>query len=92
MSPREQFKSFSPESIYLDLHHPKEIYDLLCKNGWIKASDQILSIEKPGEGNMNFVVRVRTDSGSIIVKQTSPAASTSRPAERIFVESGFIRR
>ena len=38
MSPREQFKSFSPESIYLDLHHPQELFDLLYQNGWIEPS------------------------------------------------------
>ncbi len=95
MSPREQFKSFSPESIYLDLHHPQELSDLLCQNGWINPADKILSIEKPGEGNMNFVVRVKTKSGSIIVKQSRPWVEKypqiSAPVERIFVEAEFYK-
>lgn len=95
MSPREQFKSFSPESIYLDLHHPQELFDLLYKNGWIKPSDKILSLEKPGEGNMNLVVRVKTASGSIIVKQSRPWVEKypqiAAPVERIFVEAAFYQ-
>lgn len=95
MSPREQFKSFSPESIYLDLHHPQELQDLLLQNGWMKKGEKIFSIEKPGEGNMNFVVRVRTDSGSIVVKQSRPWVEKypqiAAPVERVFVESEFYR-
>lgn len=95
MSPREQFKSFSPESIYLDLHHTQELQDLLYQNGWIPKTDKVLSIERPGEGNMNFVVRVRTDAGSIIVKQSRPWVEKypqiAAPVERIFVESEFYK-
>jgi 5-methylthioribose kinase len=95
MSPREQFKTFSPESIYLDLHHPQELFDLLYQNGWINPTDKNLSLEKPGEGNMNLVVRVKTDSGSIIVKQSRPWVEKypqiSAPVERIFVEAEFYK-
>lgn len=95
MSPRDQFKSFSPESIYLDLHHPQELFDLLYQNGWIEPSAKILSVEKPGEGNMNFVVRVKTDSGSVIVKQSRPWVEKypqiAAPVERIFVEAEFYK-
>ncbi len=95
MSPREQFKSFSPESIYLDLHHPQELADLFCQNGWIRTADNIITLEKPGEGNMNFVVRVKTDSGSIIVKQSRPWVEKypqiSAPVERILVEAEFYK-
>ncbi len=95
MSPREQFKSFSPESVYLDLHHPQELFDLLYQNGWINRADKILSIEKPGEGNMNFVVWIKTESGSIIVKQSRPWVEKypqiSAPVERIFVVAEFYK-
>jgi len=95
MSPREQFKSFSPESIYLDLHHPRELIDLIHQNGWINTEDKNLTLEKPGEGNMNFVVRIKTDSRSIIVKQSRPWVEKypqiSAPVERIFVEAEFYK-
>lgn len=95
MSPREQFKSFSPESIYLDLHHPQELADLLHQNGWLNTADKTITLEKPGEGNMNFVVRVKTDSGSMIVKQSRPWVEKypqiSAPVERILVEAEFYK-
>jgi 5-methylthioribose kinase len=95
MSPREQFNSFSPESIYLDLHHPQELADLLHQNGWISTADKTITLEKPGEGNMNFVVRVKTDSGSIIAKQSRPWVEKypqiSAPMERILVEAEFYK-
>lgn len=93
MSPRDRFKSFSPESIYLDLHHQDEIAELLYKNSWITPDDKVLAMEKPGEGNMNFVARVKTNSTSIIVKQSRPWVEKypqiSAPVRRIFVEAAF---
>lgn len=95
MSPSDHFHSFYPESIYLDFQHQRELIDLLYKNSWINSSDKIFSIEKPGEGNMNFVVRVKTSSTSLIVKQSRPWVEKypqlSAPAERIFVEAEFYK-
>ncbi len=93
MSTRDRVQNFAPESIYLDLKHTDELTDLLWKNSWI--SDEILSIEKPGEGNMNFVVRVKTNSHSIIIKQSRPWVEKypqiAAPVERVFVEAAFYK-
>jgi len=95
MSPRDRFKSFSPESIYLDLHHQNELVELLRKHSWIPAADEIRSIEKPGEGNMNFVARIKTSSTSVIIKQSRPWVEKypqiSAPVKRIFVEAAFYK-
>jgi 5-methylthioribose kinase len=95
MSPQEQFKSLYPQAIYLNYEHAHALLDLIYANGWLDPSDKILSITKPGEGNMNFVVRVKTDSTSIIVKQSRPWVEKypqiQAPAERIFAETTFYK-
>ncbi len=57
--------------------------------------EQILSVEKPGEGNMNVVLRIRTDKRSLIVKQSRPFIQKypqiAAPVERIDVEYRFYK-
>jgi len=48
------------------------VEEYLRKQKWIKSTEKVLSLEKPGEGNMNFVLRVKTDQGSFIIKQARP--------------------
>ena len=92
MQLKDRFNNFCPEALFLELQHGDWV-QLLYKNGWIKSSDKIVGLEKPGEGNMNFLVRVRTESGSIIIKQSRPWVEKypqiDAPVERIFVEATF---
>jgi 5-methylthioribose kinase len=57
--------------------------------------EQILSVEKPGEGNMNVVLRIRTNKRSFIVKQSRPFVQKypdiAAPIERIDVEYQFYK-
>ncbi|WP_034925244.1 phosphotransferase [Gillisia sp. CAL575] len=57
--------------------------------------EQILSVEKPGEGNMNVVLRIRTNKRSFIVKQSRPFVQKYpqiiAPIERIDVEYQFYK-
>ncbi|MEB8329020.1 phosphotransferase [Flavobacteriaceae bacterium KMM 6897] len=57
--------------------------------------EQILSVEKPGEGNMNVVLRIRTNTRSFIVKQSRPYVQKYpqiiAPIERIDVEYQFYK-
>jgi 5-methylthioribose kinase len=95
MTLQDRFRSHSPKSIYLDFQHQKELISLIRSHGWIPNSDSILAIEKPGEGNMNFVVRVKTSSRSLIIKQSRPWVEKypqiAAPSERIFVEAAFYK-
>ncbi len=93
MSLQENFKRFLPESIYIDEQHQEELIDLLRQKSWIPALDKIVLVEKPGAGNMNFVLRVKTSSTSIIIKQSRPWVEKypqiEAPADRIGVEAKF---
>jgi len=61
----------------------------------IDAADQIVAIEKPGEGNMNFVARIITTKTSLILKQANPYVQKyphiAAPVERSLVESRFYQ-
>ena len=70
----------------------------ICLNniGFIDPKhEQILSVEKPGEGNMNVVLRIRTNRRSFIVKQSRPFVQKypqiMAPIERIDVEYQFYQ-
>lgn len=93
MSSEEKFKKELPNSVFIDFQHIGELKDLVYKNKWIDPSHNILSIEKPGEGNMNFVARVKTEASSIIIKQSRPWVEKypqlEAPADRIFAETTF---
>lgn len=92
MSLRRRFKSEHPNAEFLDLQ-PGDWQHILYRNAWLEPSEKVVTLEKPGEGNMNFVVRVRTDSRSIILKQARPWVEKypqiEAPVERVFVESKF---
>lgn len=60
----------------------------------IEAHDVVVYAEKPGEGNMNYTLRVKTEIGkSLIIKQARSYVekypSIPAPEERILVESKF---
>ncbi len=67
----------------------------LRDKNWLKASEIITGIEKPGEGNMNVVARIVTSDKSIIVKQTRDFVrkypDIPAPIERIEVENDFYQ-
>ena len=81
--------------MYIDLDTPlKEIQHLFEKIGFFdNEKEQILSIEKPGEGNMNVVLRVKTNMRSFIAKQSRPYVqkyqNVAAPVNRIHVEYQF---
>ena len=67
----------------------------LREKEWISTDESIMAIEKPGEGNMNVVLRVKTDQRSFILKQSRPYVEKypdlEAPLERIAVEKNFYQ-
>lgn len=72
-----------------------ELGAYLREQHFINPDDTVLNVEKPGEGNMNFVARIKTPKGSVIIKQANPFVQKypqiAAPQERILVESEFYR-
>ncbi|MEL6675652.1 MAG: phosphotransferase [Bacteroidota bacterium] len=60
---------------------------------WIAPDEQISSVSKPGEGNMNLTLRVRTNFRSFILKQSRDYVekypSIPAPRERAIIEGRF---
>jgi 5-methylthioribose kinase len=75
--------------------HPSELTVFLQDLGWLAPNESIRHFHKPGEGNMNMVLRVCTDTRSFIIKQANPYVQKypSIPAstERIAVEASFYK-
>ncbi|MFH6603507.1 phosphotransferase [Maribacter algicola] len=71
----------------------KDLQDYLISKGWLHSEEQIKSLEKPGEGNMNVVLRIITDQRSFILKQSRPYVEKYKqieaPLDRIAVEYKF---
>jgi 5-methylthioribose kinase len=80
---------------YIDLDISiADLQKYLENRGWlISNNEQVISIEKPGEGNMNVVLRITTNVRSFIVKQSRPYVQKYQqieaPLERIEVEHQF---
>lgn len=72
---------------------PQTIEVYLKEQQWITPEDKVLALEKPGEGNMNVVVRVKLEAGSLILKQSRPFVQKypqiPAPIERVAIESQF---
>lgn len=87
MQPKHAFQ------LQFEQAHQLQVY--LKTHGWLHAGATILRTEKPGEGNMNCVVRARTAEGSLIVKQARPWVekypSIAAPTERALVEAKFYQ-
>ncbi|MFK7813032.1 MAG: phosphotransferase [Maribacter sp.] len=81
---------------YFDIKTPvTELKQYLVSNNWMQADEQILSVEKPGEGNMNVVLRFKTNKRSFILKQSRPFVQKYQqieaPLNRIAVEHEFYQ-
>ncbi len=70
-----------------------ELEAYLKDQGWLKPNEQIAKIEKPGEGNMNFTLRVDTGERSFIVKQSRDFVEkypqVAAPEDRVLSEARF---
>ncbi len=90
---KTRFHAANSAAFFLTADEPDELAAFLKKHGWIAEDESVLRIEKPGEGNMNYVLRVRTDRQSLIVKQSRPWVEKypqlDAPIERIVVEAQF---
>jgi 5-methylthioribose kinase len=90
---QKRFGELYPDAFFLSKEEPEQLADFLRTSKWIATDEQVLLIEKPGEGNMNYVLRVRTDRQSFIVKQSRPWVEKypqiDAPIERIMVEAQF---
>lgn len=93
MTLNQQFTAQYSTAFFLEERVSPELSGLLLAHGWIEPDELIQSVRKPGEGNMNVVVRVSTDRQTLILKQARPWVAkypqVAAPMERIGVEAQF---
>lgn len=82
---------------YFDLDTPIALLqNFLQEKNWLSSpTEHILAVEKPGAGNMNVVLRVKTNERSFILKQSRPFVQKYQqieaPLDRIDVEYRFYQ-
>lgn len=93
MNVGEAFEDTQP---LLSMDDPALVLSTLRQMSVLANSENLLRIEKAGEGNMNLVMRVTTDRQKLIVKQARPWVekypSIAAPVERINAEIDFYDR
>ncbi|MEM1134204.1 MAG: phosphotransferase [Bacteroidota bacterium] len=87
-----RFLQHFPNHFFLS-YDIKSLESFLKQKGFLSDKEIISSVEKPGEGNMNFVLRVLTNERTFIIKQARPWVEKypqiDAPVERNKVESSF---
>lgn len=80
----------------LNANEPEELATYLQQQHWLAANEAIVSVSKPGEGNMNCVLRIETESRSFIVKQSrgyvEKYPQVLAPAARVLTEGAFYKK
>tara|TARA_R110000868_G_scaffold81946_2_gene231738 strand:- start:47064 stop:48053 length:990 start_codon:yes stop_codon:yes gene_type:complete len=80
----------------LNANEPNELGYYLTKNQWILDNEIILSLTKPGEGNMNYVLRVTTNLRTFIIKQSRAYVEKypqiAAPEKRVITEATFYTK
>lgn len=73
----------------------KELEKYLKDQGWLKSAESIEAVEIPGEGNMNFTLRINTGERSFIIKQSREFVEkypqVAAPEERVLREAEFYK-
>lgn len=82
--------------MHLDAQQPHAVQDYLRRRGWLDTEEVISSLEKPGEGNMNYTLRVTTANRTLIIKQSrgyvEKYPSIPAPANRALIEGRFYQQ
>ena len=77
----------------LDADNIDGLNNFLRHKAWLKRNEVVFSATKPGEGNMNCVLRITTNLGSYIIKQSRSYVEkypqVSAPKERAMSEAAF---
>ncbi len=90
---KADFLALHPGVYFLDVTDVPTLNVYLTDGGRLGPLEALISVEKAGEGNMNCTVRIRTSSGSFILKQSRPwlekYPQISAPFDRALIEARF---
>lgn len=96
MNPKTRFQAEAGPIYFLDPGDLASLENYLRAVGRLPAAGAVLRAAKAGEGNMNCTVRVETDAGAFILKQSRPwlekYPNFRAPFDRALIEAQFYRR
>ncbi len=79
----------------LQAENIKDLTHYLQQQQWLQANETVMSATKPGEGNMNYVLRINTGHRTFIIKQSRPYVEKypqiAAPANRAIIEGEFYK-
>ena len=83
--------------MHLDSNNTAQLEGYLKAQKWIADHETVISAKKPGEGNMNYTLRIETSAGrSFIIKQARAYVekypSIAAPTERAVIEGNFYQK
>jgi len=91
---RKRFKVLYPDKYFADKEDLSSMNEYLRSIDFLTSAESVISVEIPGAGNMNYVLRVRTSERSFILKQSRPWVekypSIDAPIERINIEAAYF--
>jgi 5-methylthioribose kinase len=87
------FLKLVPTGFYVDPARPGELEKYLIRRGFIDGAEEVGSVDRAGEGNMNLTLRVMTSERSFVLKQARPWVEKypqiAAPVDRALVEIAF---
>lgn len=73
----------------------KNLQEYMANQLWLVEGEQIHEVEVPGEGNMNFTLRLKTNQRSVIIKQSRAYVEkypqVAAPQKRALMEAAFYQ-
>lgn len=91
----ETWRSANPDLFFLDGDEPEALAAYLVRRGVIEPDEELSSVTKAGDGNMNCAVRVVTGRQRFIVKQSRPWVEKypqfAAPGDRALREMEFYQ-
>lgn len=92
-SKRERFRESASEGAFFLETNASSLQAYLTHRDWLTGGESVLGAEIAGQGNMNLIVRVTTDTRSFILKQSRPWVEKypgiAAPFDRALVEADF---
>ena len=93
MSAAADLRSLYPGAFFLDAGDLESLASYLTREQFLQPEEAVQHAERAGEGNMNSVLRVRTNQRSFILKQSRPWVEKypgiAAPWDRILLEARF---
>jgi 5-methylthioribose kinase len=87
------FRQSVPGGFYVDPAKPERLEEYLRQQGLMTDAEELRSVAKAGEGNMNLTLRVLTSERSLVLKQARPWVEKypqiAAPVDRALVEIAF---